>query len=597
MQLTEKKNGTRTVTADAYSLTVAHDRPFVYLHNSQGIRLAELFVLSSVHPLHGRDDTTAIGAWEIKETPGEITLTLRAESSIWEGKRYILHCQPARLVYEMQVQGHGNLAEVNYFGGYYSGQVRWGSGFFWSGQQFRQGFNPEPNTDEVNHFAPESGASIDLTGVPLPGRGGWFFTPPPFCFAFQSKQEWLGLGVQAAPGQIRFTEFAYHGRIGGFYLSLAYEGHTQVDGVYRLPSIGFDFGGDELSVMTAHVQAMRDAAVPAPVAGEKQDWWHEPIFCGWGAQCYLASRENHLITPTTSSEEKKNAPEYATQANYEQFVADLTANGVNPGIITVDDKWQETYGGNAVDAQKWPDLAGFVRGQHAAGRHVLLWLKAWDCEGVPADECITNARGLPLTVDPTNPRYERRLRASIQRMLSADGYDVDGFKIDFSARIPSGPGICTFDDAWGLELMKRLLSIIYDAAKKAKPDALVITHTAHPYLAGVLDMIRLNDANVGKNIIGAMIHRARIANIACPDALIDTDNWPITDKATWREYTRVQPQLGVPSLYFSRGIDSTLELLNPDDYRLIRETWGRYRLDLNRKGVRVSSPERQTTAN
>ena len=43
-----------------------------------------------------------------------------------------------------------------------------------------------------------------------------------------------------------------------------------------------------------------------------------------------------------------------------------------------------------------------------------------------------------------------------------------------------------------------------------------------------------------------MTHRARVATAACPEALIDTDNWPVTDRASWREYLRVQPTLGAP---------------------------------------------------
>ena len=34
MQSSQKKNGTITVVADTYSLTVAHDRPFIYLQNA-----------------------------------------------------------------------------------------------------------------------------------------------------------------------------------------------------------------------------------------------------------------------------------------------------------------------------------------------------------------------------------------------------------------------------------------------------------------------------------------------------------------------------------------------------------------------------------
>jgi hypothetical protein len=212
----------------------------------------------------------------------------------------------------------------------------------------------------------------------------------------------------------------------------------------------------------------------------------------------------------------------------------------------------------------------------------LLWLKAWDREGVPDVECITNGAGMPLTVDPTNPAFERRLRASVRQMLSSDGYDADGFKIDFTHRIPVGPGIRLHGDVWGLELMKLYLGIIYQEAKQSKRDALIVTHTPHPYLADVLNMIRLNDMldltrlddpAAGRNIATTLASRAAVARAGCPEALIDTDNWPVRDKAAWREYVRLQPSFGVPSLYFILHIDVTQELLDDDDCQLIRRTW------------------------
>ena len=59
--------------------------------------------------------------------------------------------------------------------------------------------------------------------------------------------------------------------------------------------------------------------------------------------------------------------------------------------------------------------------------------------------------------------------------------------------------------------------------------------------------------------------------------LRDSDNWPITDKAAWRAYMEIQPELGVPSLYCVTHIDSTLEPLEAEDYDLIRQVWARFR--------------------
>ncbi len=553
------------VKADAYTLTCAHDRPYVYLSDTKGKRLAELFALAGVHTLSGRDDTVSVSNWEVTRSPDEIILTLTAVSSIWQKKTVRFRCQPHRFSYEVEVEGQGSLTDVIYFGGYYSGQVRWGSGFFWSSHRFKKGFNPEPTTHESYHFNPDSGSIIDLSGVPLPGKGSWFFTPPPFCFAFAANKQWVGFGVEAAPGENRYDQYEYRGQQGAFSLSLAYEGYTQVDGHYALPAIGIDFGGNEYEALERHVDALRAKGCVADRSAEvKPDWWHEPIYCGWGSQCYVASLQK-----------KTRAPDYARQVLYEDFLTSLESRGISPGIVVLDDKWQATYGENRVDESKWHDIRGFIADQHAAGRKVLLWLKAWDPEGIPTEECVTNAAGLALAVDPTNPAFEARFRESIRVMLS--DYNADGFKIDFTARIPVSPGARSYENVWGLELMKRYLSIIYSEAKRVKPDALVMSHTPHPYLSDVLDMIRLNDINIAKDVRRSMTHRAKIAQLACRDAIIDTDNWPIKDKRTWRSYMQLQPELGVPSLYYATHIDSTQEPLDDDDYALIRDTWAAYR--------------------
>ena len=563
------KKDSRRFTSETYSLHFLDDRPFVRVESQNGEALTELFVLSSIHSLHGRDDTTRIGNWEIDEKPGITTFVLHAESSLWKAKHYRFQCFPDRFTYGVEIEGEGKLAEVNYFGGYYSGQPRWGSGFFWSGQRFLSVFNPEPNVAENNYLSPETNMTIDLMGVPLPGRDDWFFTPPPFCFAMQWLDGWLSFGVETTPGQNRFTQYTYHGKPSAFYLSLAYDGQTHVKGSYQLPAIGFDFSSDEYAALERHVSAL-SALQPqsTQISRSKQikpNWWHTPIFCGWGAQCYLASARGG------------RGPDYARQDVYENILQTLEAEDVNPGIVVLDDKWQLTYGENRVDETKWPDLPGFIAQQHIRGRKVLLWLKAWDAEGLPVEECVTNAAGLPVACDPSNPAYERRLRSAVQYMLSPHGCDADGFKIDFTARIPAGPSLEIHADSWGLELMRLYLLVLHSEAKRIKPDALIMTHTPHPYLQDVVDMIRLNDINSGRDINQSMTHRTRVASIACPQMSIDTDDWPMPNKAAWRAYTRLQPELGVPSLYYVTHIDSTGEALEAEDYALIREAWARYR--------------------
>jgi hypothetical protein len=262
--LLSMKSGAMQLETDRHQLKFLTDKPFVYLGDQFGRRLAELFVLSSIHPMHTHDDTTQAGEWEVEEREDEVLFTTKASSSAWLSKTYRFRCQPSRLVYEVEVEGSGQLAEANYFGGFSS-----------------------------------SGC----------------------------------------------------------------------------------------------IPAVRRANLP--------EWWREPIFCGWGEQCYQAENE------------KGKAPSYSRQDLYDSFLAALSGNDIEPGTVVLDDKWQATYGQNQVDVEKWPDLRGFIDRQHAEGKKVLLWLKAWDPEGVPLEECITNAAGLPLAVDPTNPAYQDRLRESI----------------------------------------------------------------------------------------------------------------------------------------------------------------------------------------
>jgi hypothetical protein len=554
------------ITAKAYTLHTLSDRPFVAIKSPNGEPLVELFVPGSIHSTEGQDDTPHLGPWERNETDGATVLSLTASSAIWQRKTYRIHCLPERLRFETIIEGEGSLTDVHYFGGYYSGQIRWGSGFFWSGQRLKRGFNPEPTTDEDPFFSPMAGSLIDATGVPVAGKAGWFFTPPPYLFAFEGASGWLGFGVEAALGHNRYTDYRYHGQRGACYLTLAFDGKTRVSGEYTLPVIGIDFAPDPYKVLEHHVAALRGGGLaPTKPAGQRPDWWLEPIYCGWGSQCYLASQMGG------------RAPDYARQGYYESFLEMLGSHDLSPGMVVLDDKWQAHYGINEVDCDKWPDLKGFIARQHAAGRRVLLWLKAWDPEGLPLQECVRNAAGTPVAFDPTNPAFEARLRQGVRQMLSPEGYDADGFKLDFSARMPSGPNLTLEGDLWGLELMKCYLQILYSEAKRVKPDALLMTHTPHPYLADVLDMIRLNDINTESDIHQAMIHRARVAQLACPDAIIDTDNWPIPNREAWRSYTALQPELGVPSLYFATHIDATGEALEPEDYRQIAEVWARHR--------------------
>jgi hypothetical protein len=248
----------------------------------------------------------------------------------------------------------------------------------------------------------------------------------------------------------------------------------------------------------------------------------------------------------------------------------------------LDDKWQATYGGNEPDEAKWPDLRGWIAGRHARGQKVLLWWKAWDPEGVPAELCIRDPDGTPVGLDPTNPATGEFLRVMVTRLLGPDGLDGDGLKIDFTARTPTGRALTAHGPGWGVALLHRLLAVVHEAAKAAKPDALLITQTPHPAFVDVSDMVRLNDMlrmdDPGPpTVVEQMRYRAAVAQAACPELLVDTDDWQVPSREVWRNYLRVKGQLGVPALYYATHFDETGEPLEAQDYALLRDVWTEWR--------------------
>lgn len=606
------------VESGSYKLHFPADRPFAMLDDANGQRWAELCLAASLHTREALDDTARIMPAEAEADEAGARVTVKAVSSVWQEKELVFLCREEHVQVFVRAKGQGHLTDCHLFGGYYSGGLRFGSGFFLSGARFRSVFNPEPWGAERRAIPASEPTLIDVCGSgALPGRRHWIFTPAPFCYAMSLTPvsgtgalrtgslatdqggvtvdattgpaprpatvgeaaleaelppgPWLTMGLVTQPGEHLFTGFHYDGMEDGFSLRLTYEGQTKVEGAFESPAVLFQFGAaDPYQGLTRYVSFLEKAGlVHLEAQADRPAWWSEPIMCGWGAQCHLGNRD------------KRRAPDLATQENYDHFMAAVESRGLKPGIVVIDDKWSATYGACEADPAKWPDLKGWIARRHANGQKVLLWWKAWDAEGLAPEECVRNSAGLPITADPSNPAYEATLRKAVRLMLSPEGYDADGFKVDFSARTPSGPFLSRHGREWGGELLHKLLWILRDEAKKIKPDALVMTHTPNPYFAPVTDMIRLNDVNTGSPVVAQMTHRAKVARAACPNHLIDTDNWPMPNRATWREYVKAQPDLGIPSLYFATDLDS-MEPMEEEDYEMIRRVWAEAREKVNR---------------
>ncbi len=557
------------VETTAYRLEVAPTGLLATLSTPGGAPLAALRPLAALDTTDARDETLAVSPPRLED--GAIVVERR--STCWERAAVALVVGDDALEIRTTVTGSGALGEARLLAArsLVPGQP---TGLLPSGSRFRKVFTPNPaDPRRLVRDASES-LVIGVAGDSDPGRGHWFFTPAPLSLAFSvDEEEWTTFSVVSPVNELRFVELAYVPGDGAFHFALDYEGHTRVDGEFAAPTLLVRPGEpDPYRALRRYRDdlAARDAA-PAPADRERPDWWLEPMFCGWGAQSHLANVEGG------------RAADYATAERYDAFLAHLEREQLVPGTVVIDDKWQAAYGTNHPDEAKWPDLAGWISRRHERGQRVLLWWKAWDPEGLPPELCIRNPDGAPVALDPGNPGAKELLRATMARLMSPGGLDADGLKVDFTARTPSGRALEHHRASWGIALLHELLATVYDAAKDAKPDALLVTHTVHPAFADVTDMIRLNDmirAGDGGGptpIVQQMRHRSEVVRAVLPELPIDTDDWCIPDLATWRDYAREKIDFGVPALYYVSHVDATGEELTWDDYATLRHTWAAWR--------------------
>jgi hypothetical protein len=478
-------------------------------------------------------------------------------------------------------------------------------GVFRSSVEFASVFDPAPTEPIQVVRSAATAATLGVVGDASPGRLHGIFAPPPLCLAFGRAAataptavpagDWLSLAVVAPVPELRFTELRYAAEDGGFLVELDYDGHTSVAGEFTTPLLVLRPAADPIAALrTYRDDLVTRGLAPAGPSVPPADWWREPIFCGWGAQCAAATERD-----VEFGDVAHRAPDLARADRYDGWLARLAEHGVVPGTIVLDDQWETVYGSGEPHPDRWPDLRAWIADRHAAGQRVLLWWKAWDPSALTPEQCVVTPSGVPLAADPGSPAYLDRLRRVVTHLIGPDGLDADGFKLDFLQRAPAGrslrrPGAAA-DAPWGIAALHALLAAIAGAARSVKPDALLITHTPHPGFADVTGMLRLNDLLVhalsGEVVPPAdqLAFRHAVASAVLPHHPIDTDQWPIATRAQWRAYVADQVRLGVPSLYyaerlhfteylhFAERIDHPGEELTARDLALVAAQWAAYR--------------------
>jgi len=135
------------------------------------------------------------------------------------------------------------------------------------------------------------------------------------------------------------------------------------------------------------------------------------------------------------------------QADILKYANAIIENGFPPGVLMIDDNWQEDYGVWEFKAEKFPDPKAMIHQLHDLGFRVMLWV----CPFVSADSREyrelkqkqllirkNTDQGLPAIIrwwngasavlDLTNPAAEQWFVGTLKELQKK--YGVDGFKLD-----------------------------------------------------------------------------------------------------------------------------------------------------------------------
>jgi alpha-glucosidase len=133
-----------------------------------------------------------------------------------------------------------------------------------------------------------------------------------------------------------------------------------------------------------------------------------------------------------------------------EYARTIVAQGYPPGVLMIDDNWQEDYGDWDFSARRFKNPKRMVDELHALGFEVMLWV----CPFVSADSAVARAlqkdglllrdapagstsggpaairwwNGISAVLDLSNPRAEAWFKQQLRRLQ--DVYGIDGFKFD-----------------------------------------------------------------------------------------------------------------------------------------------------------------------
>jgi hypothetical protein len=216
-----------------------------------------------------------------------------------------------------------------------------------------------------------------------------------------------------------------------------------------------------------------------------------PQFCAWGAQV-----------------DRKKGSERQDEAFVTGIYEELKASGLKAGMLSIDDKWEGSYGNLEHSAERLPHFEQFLDKVHAEGHLVGIWAALMRCEhpaelGLTAEQMLKTPDGQPFVVggdsetryyilDFTRPEVAKVLEDVARKFIRR--YKPDLLKFDFGYEMPSVANAAPLDKKWtGERLMWKGLDVLIHAMRKENPDLVVMYYNLSPLFLDYFDLYSPDD--------------------------------------------------------------------------------------------------------
>ena len=216
-----------------------------------------------------------------------------------------------------------------------------------------------------------------------------------------------------------------------------------------------------------------------------------PQFCTWGSQVDRDKDDRRL-----------------DEGYLNEIYEELKASGMKVGMLSIDAKWEGSYGNLEHSADRLPHFEQFLDRVRSDGYRIGVWAALMRCErpadlGLTTEQMLKKPDGEPFTVswidsppyyimDFTQPEVAKALEDVARKFMRR--YKVDLLKFDFGYEMPSVADAAPHDKKFtGERLMWKGLDVLINAMRKENPDLVVMYYNLSPLFLDYFDLYSPDD--------------------------------------------------------------------------------------------------------